>query len=456
MDLSEQESTESPTGPEHNDAPMAEQDRSANSAMATCRVFISYSHDSTEHEQRVRCLADQLRADGVDARIDQYVQDPDEGWIKWMRTQVKEAEKVLLVFTETYQRRFEGDEEQGKGLGVTFEGVMVTQSLYESGGRNAKFRPVVFRDEDTQFIPIELRSFNRYRVDTPEHYQNLLRWLYEAPRIIPPTLGQKMHLPPAPGYRLFPSFDKSLHEKGDESVCGNEASKGAIQWEDHLGHTYQGEPPAIICQAIQLSGTNISGKPIRIEAARLTSKISMESVEVDIGTVDGWMRPEQVHSIRPKSKVTLRARFNPPKGLTAQEFINSWGQCAFLLKYNAVKEEIPISEEMTRALYENFEPEVIAPRPIQKAPSRMRWSRDGTIARSSKGHGYYRIAKQYVPEPGVEEERYLGWYQAGGHALDPNGSFTHISGPIHGYKTVQEAQRACEEDDATLSQHLGL
>jgi hypothetical protein len=34
--------------------------------------------------------------------------------IRWMRSQVKEADRVLLVFAETYQRRFEGDEEEGK------------------------------------------------------------------------------------------------------------------------------------------------------------------------------------------------------------------------------------------------------------------------------------------------------------------------------------------------------
>jgi hypothetical protein len=50
---------------------------------------------------------------------------------------------LSIVFTETYERRFEGDEEEGKGLGATFEGVIVTQWLYKSGGRNAKFRPVV-------------------------------------------------------------------------------------------------------------------------------------------------------------------------------------------------------------------------------------------------------------------------------------------------------------------------
>lgn len=172
------------------------------------RVFISYSHDSTEHERRVRAFADQLRADGIDAWIDQYVQDPDEGWIKWMRTQVKQAEKVLLVFTETYQRRFEGDEEVGEGLGATFEGVIVTQSLYESGGRNAKFRPVVFREGDERFIPLELRRFNRYRADTPERYQNLIRWLHNAPRIVPPEVRQRPDLPTEPILELFPIESK--------------------------------------------------------------------------------------------------------------------------------------------------------------------------------------------------------------------------------------------------------
>jgi tetratricopeptide (TPR) repeat protein len=168
------------------------------------RVFISYSHDSPQHQQRVLALANRLRSDGVEAWIDQYAPDPDEGWPKWMRTQVKEADKVLLVFTEIYQRRFEGDEEEGRGLGATFEGVIVTQTLYESGGRNAKFRPVVFSEEDELSIPLELRRFNRYRVDTEDHYQNLLRWLHGAPRIVAPTIGQKPDLPVEQASELFP------------------------------------------------------------------------------------------------------------------------------------------------------------------------------------------------------------------------------------------------------------
>ena len=44
--------------------------------MVACR---SYSHDSAEHKQRVLALADRLRANGVDARLDQYMMAPPEG-----------------------------------------------------------------------------------------------------------------------------------------------------------------------------------------------------------------------------------------------------------------------------------------------------------------------------------------------------------------------------------------
>lgn len=37
------------------------------------KVFISYSHDSPEHEKRVLALAERLRSDGVETQIDQYV-----------------------------------------------------------------------------------------------------------------------------------------------------------------------------------------------------------------------------------------------------------------------------------------------------------------------------------------------------------------------------------------------
>ena len=49
------------------------------------RVFISYSHGSTEHAEAVLALAQRLRQDGLDAWIDQYENGtPEEAWPRWV------------------------------------------------------------------------------------------------------------------------------------------------------------------------------------------------------------------------------------------------------------------------------------------------------------------------------------------------------------------------------------
>ena len=82
---------------------------------------------------------------------------------------------------------------------MTFEGVIISQALYESGIHNAKFRPVVFREEDEGFIPLELRGVNRYQVGTPEGYQKLLRWLHDRPEVELPPVGPKPEFSPPLG-----------------------------------------------------------------------------------------------------------------------------------------------------------------------------------------------------------------------------------------------------------------
>ncbi len=59
------------------------------------KIFISYSHDSPAHGDRVLALSQRLRADGIDARVDQYEIAPPEGWPRWMDRQIREADFVL-------------------------------------------------------------------------------------------------------------------------------------------------------------------------------------------------------------------------------------------------------------------------------------------------------------------------------------------------------------------------
>lgn len=160
------------------------------------RVFISYSHDSPEHVESVLNLSDRLRADGIDCHVDQYEMFPQYGWPRWMMQQIENAAFVLVVCTETYNEKFRGKCEVGKGLGVKWEGAIVTQEIYESEAKNKKFLPVTFSSNDQIHIPIPLRSAQSYVLSTAEDYEILYRHLTDQPRVLKPDLGPIRPMPP--------------------------------------------------------------------------------------------------------------------------------------------------------------------------------------------------------------------------------------------------------------------
>jgi nucleoside phosphorylase/tetratricopeptide (TPR) repeat protein len=159
------------------------------------RVFISYSHDSPEHCDRVLALSDRLREEGVDCHIDQYEPSPATPWPQWMLDQVEAATFVLVVCTEEYNSRFRGKAKPGTGLGVRWEGAIISQELYDAQGGNDKFRPVVFCSEDKAHIPIPLRGYTHYQVDSESGYEELYRWLTRQPGVVIPDVGEIVPMP---------------------------------------------------------------------------------------------------------------------------------------------------------------------------------------------------------------------------------------------------------------------
>ena len=160
------------------------------------RVFISYSHDSPEHLDHVLELSDRLRIDGIDCRIDQYEESPPDGWPRWMITQIEDAEFVLVVCTENYERRFRGREAPGKGLGVKWEGAIITQEIYEADAQNTVFIPVLLSPHPAADIPIVLRSSTYYELYTPQGYDLLYRRVTRQPLIPKPEVGPRRPMPP--------------------------------------------------------------------------------------------------------------------------------------------------------------------------------------------------------------------------------------------------------------------
>ncbi|HBL28414.1 MAG TPA: hypothetical protein DD490_16400 [Acidobacteria bacterium] len=160
-------------------------------------VFLSYSHDSDAHREKVLGLAERLRQDGLNAQVDQYVDGtPEQGWPRWMLDRFDEAEWVLVICTATYYRRFRGHEEPGRGKGVDWEGALITQGIYDARSRTVKFVPVLLAADDEPFIPEPLRAHTHYELTSEEGYQDLYRFLLEQAGVDPAPLGEIK--PPAP------------------------------------------------------------------------------------------------------------------------------------------------------------------------------------------------------------------------------------------------------------------
>ncbi len=101
------------------------------------KVFISYSHDSSEHKQWVSELAEKLRRSGVDAILDQWELTLDEDSTQFMESGVRDSDRVLVICTDSYVRKANSGED-----GVGYEPTIVTKGIVENIGIN-KFIPII-------------------------------------------------------------------------------------------------------------------------------------------------------------------------------------------------------------------------------------------------------------------------------------------------------------------------
>jgi hypothetical protein len=98
------------------------------------KVFISYSHDSPDHSERVLALSNQLRALGIDTELDRYNVRPPQGWPHWCDEQLRPdvSSFVLVICTPTYSARVENRVPADEGRGVSWEGAIIYAYLYNT------------------------------------------------------------------------------------------------------------------------------------------------------------------------------------------------------------------------------------------------------------------------------------------------------------------------------------
>ena len=157
------------------------------------RVFVSYSHDSEDHARLVLALTDALCDRGIDAILDQNVfPGPEEGWPRWMDSNLDAAKFVLMVCTETYRRRVMGLEKPGRGLGVRWEGSLIFNRIYNDEPSGSRFIPILLPGSEPAHIPNSVQGHTRYQVMTFDredpNFVYLLRHLTgQGPRLKSPS-----------------------------------------------------------------------------------------------------------------------------------------------------------------------------------------------------------------------------------------------------------------------------
>jgi hypothetical protein len=169
--------------------------------MCADTVFVSYSHDSSSHSDRVLALTHALIERGLHVELDQFVTSPEHGWPSWCeeRLRPENATFVLMICTPTYRDRVLNNVSFDEGRGVYWEGALIHQYIYDEKG-NKRFIPVLLGDAPDDSVPLPLRPFTRYRTKACDlsdaGFENLYRRLTGQPAVIKPEPGQRVGLPP--------------------------------------------------------------------------------------------------------------------------------------------------------------------------------------------------------------------------------------------------------------------
>lgn len=121
------------------------------------RVYISYTWHTPGNKERAIQLADRLRAEGIDSRIDLYYAecrhgflppegssgDPRPAWMIWQENEINAADRVLIVCSSEYYELAEHpDDPTGKLSGTWHDVHFMKQNLASGSVTQSKFIPV--------------------------------------------------------------------------------------------------------------------------------------------------------------------------------------------------------------------------------------------------------------------------------------------------------------------------
>jgi len=137
------------------------------------RIFVTYSHDSEEHKDRVREFSTFLRSEvGLDVHLDQWYDAERRDWSAWAVEHLTEADFILVIASPEYKRRADGGAPPDVGRGSQFEAAILRDNLTRNLRREtARILPVVLPGRSVDEIPVFLNahSTTHFLVDEISH-----------------------------------------------------------------------------------------------------------------------------------------------------------------------------------------------------------------------------------------------------------------------------------------------
>jgi hypothetical protein len=97
---------------------------------APIRVFISYAWEDDDYRQWVARLAAQLIEDGIDARLDCWHVQVGQTIPGFMNSEVRLADKVLVLCSPKYRQKVHTMEDGGPSTGSGWESMLLSSAMF--------------------------------------------------------------------------------------------------------------------------------------------------------------------------------------------------------------------------------------------------------------------------------------------------------------------------------------
>jgi hypothetical protein len=187
-------------GPAEQGGRLVELRLPGNDEQAAPTVFISYAHDSPEHKEAVRRLADLLRDRGLPVVLDQWATGHRKDWSTWAPKAIVKSDFTLMIASPDYKTAADDFEDSDRNPGVQSEAAIIRDLLHGDRARwKRRFLPILLPGHDKAEIPyfMQPNSADWYRIDdlSMDGIQEVVDVLLADRPARPPTRAAQVEAP---------------------------------------------------------------------------------------------------------------------------------------------------------------------------------------------------------------------------------------------------------------------